>query len=776
MIRRRKAVFLTLWISYILMLVIPVALSVVLYSTMEQMMANNANRSNYAMLEQVRSTVDQQMEEIDLLISQIAFNPKLQLYWSLNEAENYITNAEAVTALKSLQNGNKLVNTFFIHDRYKDTILTPGMKTDTKTYLERLASYGGYSLEEQRDKLLAGYHFKSFMPAEPVYTEAVSTNQIAVKISLPLGERNNVRSMLVLMIDEQRIFDMLKNVEEANNAVIYIVDQEGQVLVSSAGDKELPDYVQAAGYQSGYRTLQQASGTMLLSQTKGMNDWQYISLIPTATVLKPINEITNWAIVLLVVALAIGTIVAYLMAYRNYSPIRDLVKAVMKDADDESENMHSNEYELIKTAIVQNNADRAHLKHMLANHAPVVRSHFLNRLLQDSSAANSIKQGALDFIGVYLQEDNYCVVLLTCDDSSEFRKEDSEQEWALVRFILLNLSNELIKENGYVTETEKNQLALLFHSSGSKEETESKRNELIHRLKTITKERFKMNVTIASSSVHEGADEIARCYREAMSALDYRIIHGAGSTIYFAQIKDIEPSCYEYPLETEVRLINSLKSGDYAQVKLLLKELYAQNMDTGLITSEMGKFLMMDLLSTVMKVINALKIEGQFLLSGSEPIKHVMERSSAQEMLTAIKHLCQLICNSVCEAKTDQGSRLNEQLKQYIHERYLDNSISLTSIADHFNMASAYISGFFKKHNHINLTEYITAIRIKEAKKLLGETGLTMMQIAQRIGYANDIGFIRVFKKLEGITPGKYRELQKQSVIQEEEELLDSAN
>jgi AraC-like DNA-binding protein len=38
-----------------------------------------------------------------------------------------------------------------------------------------------------------------------------------------------------------------------------------------------------------------------------------------------------------------------------------------------------------------------------------------------------------------------------------------------------------------------------------------------------------------------------------------------------------------------------------------------------------------------------------------------------------------------------------------------------------------------------------------------------MMQIAQEIGYANDIGFIRVFKKLEGITPGKYREMIRSS-------------
>lgn len=35
---------------------------------------------------------------------------------------------------------------------------------------------------------------------------------------------------------------------------------------------------------------------------------------------------------------------------------------------------------------------------------------------------------------------------------------------------------------------------------------------------------------------------------------------------------------------------------------------------------------------------------------------------------------------------------------------------------------------------------------------------LTIVQIAQKIGYNNDVVFIRAFKKLEGVTPGKYRE------------------
>ena len=45
------------------------------------------------------------------------------------------------------------------------------------------------------------------------------------------------------------------------------------------------------------------------------------------------------------------------------------------------------------------------------------------------------------------------------------------------------------------------------------------------------------------------------------------------------------------------------------------------------------------------------------------------------------------------------------------------------------------------------------------AIELLKNNKYTVFQIANMVGYSNDIGFIRVFKKLEGITPGKFRQL-----------------
>ena len=52
--------------------------------------------------------------------------------------------------------------------------------------------------------------------------------------------------------------------------------------------------------------------------------------------------------------------------------------------------------------------------------------------------------------------------------------------------------------------------------------------------------------------------------------------------------------------------------------------------------------------------------------------------------------------------------------------------------------------------NRCNIIDYITRARIEKAKTLMEQSELTNAQLAQLVGYTNDVVFIRAFKKLEG--------------------------
>lgn len=769
MIRRRKSVFLTLWLSYILILIIPVTVSGILYTNMEHTLVQNASRSNLAMLEQVRQIVDNHLQEIDQMTVQIATHPKLQTLWTIPESDKYIQYEEAVRALKNIRSGTGFVGDFYIHLRSEDVILSPALKTDTATFFSQLYPYESKSLDEIRRERLSGYHFKTFWPVTGIKDNSSIKHVIQAAVSLPLGDKENVWGTLLMNIEDQQIFKLLKQIEWVNSGEMYMIDELGRVLLSTTGRFDMPQgLLEELAAGSGYRSHETRGVKNLLSYTTGQSGWKYVSLVPERVVLERVNELKSWALTLLGLAVAAGTMAAYWMAYRSYSPIRDMMFAIMngKPEDDAAADkpLPVNEYEYIKTSIAETMAQGKEMKRKLEGHIPVVRAYFLSRLLKGQVEAEALEEPSLPFTGVQFRYAYVYVILLEVDESSEFIRDGNERDWTLVRFILFNLGTELIGERGYVTETERNRVALLLNVPDDGEGTKRERDELIGKLKRLAEDRFRMKLSVGTSSIRAGVAESGRCYGEALNALDYRIIHGVSSVIHFEHIVEMEHGYYHYPIETEAQLMNVMKSGDYEEAVRLLDELYERNVAAHGMTPEMGKTLFFDLLSTMLKVMNALKLDEKRLFGNApDPVKLIANSKSAEDMHGKIKDICGAICQSVREARNDQAGKLGARLKRYIEDHYADNGLSLTSIADHFGMTPQYVSGQFKKQNGVNLTDYMVEVRIREAKRLLADPGQTVLQVAQHVGYATDIGFIRVFKKVEGITPGKYRETLQQT-------------
>lgn len=93
---------------------------------------------------------------------------------------------------------------------------------------------------------------------------------------------------------------------------------------------------------------------------------------------------------------------------------------------------------------------------------------------------------------------------------------------------------------------------------------------------------------------------------------------------------------------------------------------------------------------------------------------------------------------------------------RYIEENY-NKQLTVESLAliEHFNV-SYYCQWFF---NQTGMTPnaYIQKIRIEKAKELLEDTNLSIMEIAQIVGYSYQSSLTRLFQKCEGQNPAGYR-------------------
>lgn len=97
-----------------------------------------------------------------------------------------------------------------------------------------------------------------------------------------------------------------------------------------------------------------------------------------------------------------------------------------------------------------------------------------------------------------------------------------------------------------------------------------------------------------------------------------------------------------------------------------------------------------------------------------------------------------------------------EQICQFLKENY-SHKLTLEEIAATAGYSKYYINRLFKQYKGTTVMDYLIRIRIQEAKKLLRTDNYSVKQISMMVGYSEPNYFTLTFKKLEGVSPLKYR-------------------
>lgn len=107
---------------------------------------------------------------------------------------------------------------------------------------------------------------------------------------------------------------------------------------------------------------------------------------------------------------------------------------------------------------------------------------------------------------------------------------------------------------------------------------------------------------------------------------------------------------------------------------------------------------------------------------------------------------------TVRQEKQDFFSKAIQYLDEHFHE-----SVSLETVAEYVGLSSFYFSKLFREEAGITFIDYLTRLRIKEAKRLLLETDHSLKRICFEVGYRDPNYFSRVFKKTIGMSPSDFR-------------------
>lgn len=106
----------------------------------------------------------------------------------------------------------------------------------------------------------------------------------------------------------------------------------------------------------------------------------------------------------------------------------------------------------------------------------------------------------------------------------------------------------------------------------------------------------------------------------------------------------------------------------------------------------------------------------------------------------------------------DPNSFLVRQAQAYIAE-HCAQRLSLQDVADHCYVSQWHLSKLLNKCLGQSFYDLLNAVRVREAKQLMDDPALRISEVAERVGYADTAHFSRVFKKLEGVSAGEWRNM-----------------
>lgn len=143
----------------------------------------------------------------------------------------------------------------------------------------------------------------------------------------------------------------------------------------------------------------------------------------------------------------------------------------------------------------------------------------------------------------------------------------------------------------------------------------------------------------------------------------------------------------------------------------------------------------------------------------NNPIPALSSGNTPESMQAVVQKFVRQVCDLVREERKGHADALKTAILGYIGQNYSDNNLSLSGVADHFQITPNYLSAFFRENVGDTFLNTLTGMRIAKAKQLLRDTNDAIETIARKVGYSGSNSFIRNYKKLEHITPGEYRDI-----------------
>ncbi len=566
----------------------------------------------------------------------------------------------------------------------------------------------------------------------------VQSNTNMVTFLVPLGSNiNNSMGTMVFYLKERLYWEMFADaIEDNNNTYIF---HGGQVL-ASAVDFEIPPDVIAALLEPRSASIRKTffyGGEDWQLLSIGNRDWdmQYVTVLRTADLASSIWS-SMWGLILLLIILALmGVAIALIMARRNARPIQEISSMLPHTAG-------KDELSSIQAGIRELTSRTSDLTTRLERSLPMQRHDFVLRFMKGRYASREEAAAAAAPLGMMIDKRYYAVILSGV-------QEHNDQPMDLRRPPFDALSGII----GCGVEL----MALNVHMYLVFADEPAQIRALAQLLQEVTIEHSG-HAIVAISGIQTDFACAPTAYLEAATAYDNRFVMDENGLLDYStistSIEDIMPQARKLTdgINQALLLRNErMLSGKIDELLHFLKHTSMAPFVFRLIYNDVIDTLMREHMDALARDRNMQELYDIFSLSSFQNIG---------DLDALLRQLCGTIMSAEdgpTEVVQAEEPTAIHQVISYINDHFADPELSISAIAEAFDMPTARLSLAFKDMTRMSPLEYLSLLRVEHSKGLLARSELSIKEIAAQVGYYDASSFIRRFKQMTGVTPLQYR-------------------
>ncbi|SHF40706.1 two-component system, response regulator YesN [Caldanaerobius fijiensis DSM 17918] len=392
---------------------------------------------------------------------------------------------------------------------------------------------------------------------------------------------------------------------------------------------------------------------------------------------------------------------------------------------------------------------------------PILREKFLASLVMGRLNKGEIAEKARAY-GINLDGKRFVVSIVSVDNSDELPPDMGfilPQDSELLSFAVLNICEEIVEKYQLgIAFLNNEQVVIITVSDESDEYTVIKKTiSTLEEIRSNIEKFLKFTVTVGVGVVCGDIGDISNSYKQAVSALDYRLILGNNRVIW---IEDIEPQREEkiiFDEEKERMLTSCIKVGTPEDIEEVVDRLF-EGVDWAKVSINDYKVYLIEILTTILKTTKGLNINTEEIFGANLDIfTEVYKFNNIQAVKGWLKGICIKIMNSILNDRQDTYKLIVEKAKEYARSHYGESDITIDRVCRLLHISPTYFSFIFKKETKTTYMNYLLKIRMEAAKELLRTTNMKVFEVAEKVGYTEPNYFSYSFKKYVGISPTEYR-------------------